>query len=193
MFPSPCFSTFAPRYMGNISLHNKQFAPYIPFEQIQKSVEKLAAEIESDYQGKEVVFVGVLNGAFRFVSELMNSIDLPCEVSFVKMASYEGTSTTGEVNQLIGFNEPLTNKHVIVLEDIVDTGNTVVKIMQEMNNMQAASVAIATLLFKPEAYKKDIPVKYVGIEIPNDFIVGFGLDFDGLGRNLNDIYKIVNT
>ena len=121
----------------------------------------------------------------------MNDIDLECEVSFVKLASYSGTESQETVNKLIGLNESLDGKNVIIVEDIVDTGNTLVKIMAELDSFSPKSVKIATLLYKPKAYKKDIPIDYVGLEIPNDFIVGYGLDYDGLGRNLNEIYKIV--
>ena len=177
-------------FMELVTLHNKSFSPYISYDTIVASIRALAQRINDDYEGKQLLFVGVLNGSFRFVSELMQFIELPCEVSFIKMASYEGTESKGHVNQLIGFNEPVEGKHIIILEDIVDTGNTLVKIMGEMDKMKPSSVRIATLLYKPEAYTKNIPVDYVGLEIPNEFIVGFGLDYDGLGRNLNSIYKI---
>lgn len=177
--------------MEVVTLHNKQFAPFIDANKIDLAIKSLAENINKDYQGKEVLFVGVLNGAFRFIADLIKYIDLKCEVSFVKMASYEGVSTTGAVKQLIGFNEDIENRHLIIVEDIVDSGNTLVKIMDELDGKNVASVKIATLLFKPEAYKKDIEVSYKGLEIPNDFIVGYGLDYDGLGRELNHIYKIV--
>jgi len=177
--------------MSTITLHDKTFEPFISTITLDEAIKKMGEKINSDFKGKQVLFVGVLNGAFRFVAELMNYIDLECEVSFIKMASYHGTESTGDVNQLIGFNEPVEGKHVIVLEDIVDTGNTLVKIFKEMDHFNPKSVRLATLLFKPDAYKKSFPVDYVGIEIPNDFIVGHGLDYDGLGRNINGIYKIV--
>jgi hypoxanthine phosphoribosyltransferase len=176
--------------MGKIVLHDKSFEPYIKHNEILQAIKGLANRINSDYHGQPLVVVGVLNGAFRFVADLTGSLDVSCEVSFVKMASYEGTESSGEVKTLIGFNESYKNKHVLIVEDIVDTGNTLVRIMAEMEKLNAASVKIATLLYKPEAYSKNIPIDYVGIEIPNDFIVGYGLDYDGLGRNLNDIYKI---
>lgn len=177
--------------MAKITLQDKTFEPFISTETLDIAIREMGKKINSDFKGQPVLFVGVLNGAFRFVAELMNTIELECEVSFIKMASYQGTESTGAVNQLIGFNEPVEGKHVIVLEDIVDTGNTLVKIFKEMDQFNPKSVRLATLLFKPEAYKKSFPVDYVGIEIPNEFIVGHGLDYNGLGRNINGIYKIV--
>lgn len=181
---------FAGYSMESVQIHDKHFDPFLSAEEIQKQIKRVASEIDDDFSGKPVVFVGVMNGSFRFVSDLIEHIEWPCEVSFIKMASYEGTETTGKVNQLIGFNEPLQGKHLIVLEDIVDTGGTVERIDSELKQQDPASVSFATLLYKPEAYKKEIEIKYVGFEIPNDFIVGYGLDYDGLGRNLNSIYKI---
>ena len=182
---------FADSYMATITLFDKTFAPFISTQELAIAIEKMGRQINEDYKGESVLFVGVLNGAFRFVAELMNTIDLECEVSFIKMASYHKTESSGDVTQLIGFNEPMEGRHVIVLEDIVDTGNTLVKIFSEMEQFNPKSVKLATLLFKPKAYKKYFPIDYVGIEIPNDFIVGYGLDYDGLGRNINGIYKIV--
>ncbi|MBD78355.1 MAG: hypoxanthine phosphoribosyltransferase [Crocinitomicaceae bacterium] len=176
--------------MASITLHDKTFIPFISSHELADAIQQVGHQINEDFKGEPVLFVGVLNGAFRFVSELMNTIDLQCEVSFVKMASYDGMNSTGEVNQLIGFNEPMEGKNVIILEDIIDTGNTLVRIMEEMEKFTPRTVKIGTLLFKPEAYKKSIFIDYIGKEIPNDFIVGYGLDYDGLGRNINGIYRI---
>ena len=178
--------------MAQVKLHDKIFRPFISSSEIASQIKKVALKLNEDFYGEPVLFVGVLNGAFRFVADLMNDIDLECEVSFVKLASYSGTQSHEKVSKLIGFNESLEGRNIVVVEDIVDTGNTLVKIMEELNGLNPKQVKIATLLYKPDAYKKDIPVDYVGIEIPNDFIVGYGLDYDGLGRNLNDIYKIVD-
>ena len=177
--------------MTEVKLHDKVFAPFISNDTISRGIKAVALKLNEDFNGEPVLFVGVLNGAFRFISDLMNDIELECEVSFVKLASYSGTESQENVKKLIGFNESLDGKNVIIVEDIVDTGNTLVKIMAELDSFNPKSVKIATLLYKPKAYKKDIPIDYVGIEIPNDFIVGYGLDYDGLGRNLNEIYKIV--
>ncbi|MCB0482270.1 MAG: hypoxanthine phosphoribosyltransferase [Flavobacteriales bacterium] len=178
--------------MGQITLHSKQFEEYLEEKEILAAISRLGEEINEKYIGKKVLFVGVLNGAFMFCSDLLKNIGLECEISFIKLASYHGTSSTGIVKQLIGLNENLNNQHLIILEDIIDTGNTVEKIMEDLKLFEPASVAIACLLFKPSAYKKNIPIDFVGIEIPDDFIVGYGLDYDGLGRNLKDIYKLRN-
>lgn len=173
-----------------IKLHDKQFKPFIDSSRIQEAILALANKINQDYKDKQPLFIGVLNGSFLFVADLVREFNGNCDVSFMKMASYEGTSTTGVVNELIGLNEEITGRHVIVLEDIVDTGNTLVKLFQELEKQNPESLEIATLLFKPKAYQKDIPVKYVAMEVGNEFLVGYGLDYDGLGRNLKDIFII---
>jgi hypoxanthine phosphoribosyltransferase len=175
---------------SKVQLHDKQFVPFITADKIQAAILNLAQKIQTDYQDKNPIFVGVLNGSFLFVSDLVREFNGDCEVSFIKMASYEGTNSTGVVNELIGLKENIAGRHVIVLEDIVDTGNTLEALFAEMGKMKPASLEIATLLFKPKAYTKDIPVKYVAMEVGNEFLVGYGLDYDGLGRNLKDIYII---
>ncbi|MCB9195203.1 MAG: hypoxanthine phosphoribosyltransferase [Flavobacteriales bacterium] len=174
----------------NIQLHDKHFKPFIDSSKIQEVVCTLANQINTDYQNKQPLFIGVLNGSFLFTADLVREFSGNCNVSFMKMASYEGTNTTGVVNELIGLNEDISGRHVIIVEDIVDTGNTLEKLFQELKKMNPASLEIATLLFKPKAYQKDIPVKYVAMEVGNEFLVGYGLDYDGLGRNLKDIYII---
>jgi hypoxanthine phosphoribosyltransferase len=173
-----------------IQLHDKQFVPFISAKEIAFAIEKMVAQVEDDFADEIPVFIGVLNGSFMVVSDFMKSYKKPCEVSFIKLASYEGTSSTNEVKQLIGLNEDLTGRTVVVIEDIVDTGNTLVELEKLFKKQNVKSFKIATLFFKPEAYKKDIKIDYVGIRIPNKFIVGFGLDYDGLGRNLPDVYKL---
>lgn len=173
-----------------VKLGDKTFVPYLSGETIGTAVKGVADKINTDYRGKNPLFLVVLNGAFLFAADLLRSIDVDCEVSFVKFSSYEGISTTGKVKELIGLNESLEGRDVIIVEDIVDTGTTIVQMMADLDQRHTASVKIATLLFKPEAYKKDIKIDYVGLEIPNAFIVGYGLDYDGLGRNLKDIYVI---
>lgn len=175
---------------NTIQLHDKQFKPFIDSAKIQDAILSLANKINQDYSNKQPVFIGVLNGSFLFVADLVREFEGNCDVSFMKMASYEGTSTTGVVNELIGLNEDIKDRHVIILEDIVDTGNTLEKLFQELRKQAPASLEIATLLFKPKAYQKDIPVKYVAMEVGNEFLVGYGLDYDGLGRNLKDIFII---
>jgi hypoxanthine phosphoribosyltransferase len=150
----------------------------------------MAAQVEADFADETPVFVGVLNGAFMVVSDFMKQYRKPCEVSFIKLASYEGTSTTNEVKQLIGINQDLTGRTVIVIEDIVDTGNTLVELKELFKKQNVKHFKIATLFLKPDAYKKDIKIDYVGIRIPDKFIVGYGLDYDGLGRNLSEVYQL---
>lgn len=173
-----------------IKLHDKQFKPFIDSSRIQEAILALANKINQDYKDKQPLFIGVLNGSFLFVADLVREFNGNCDVSFMKMASYEGTSTTGVVNELIGLNEDISGRHVIILEDIVDTGNTLENLFQELEKQNPESLEIATLLFKPKAYQKDIPVKYVAMEVGNEFLVGYGLDYDGLGRNLKDIFII---
>ena len=160
-------------------------------EAISKRVDELAAQINRDYAGKDVVFIGILNGAFLFAADLFKKIDLKARISFVKLASYEGTRSSGSIKELIGWNEDIKGMEVVVIEDIVDTGHTLELIVGELKVRKAANVRIATLLFKPDAYKKTIPVEYVGFSIPNDFVVGYGLDYDGYGRNLPSVYTLV--
>lgn len=176
--------------MQKIKVLDKEFELSIPAENIQKAVKELAEKINTEYKGKEVIFVGILNGAFMFAGDILKHINLDCKITFLKMASYQGTKSSGKVKQLIGFNEDLKGKTVIILEDIIDRGLTIEVLLEMIKEKEPAEIKIATLLYKPAAYKKDIPIDYIGIEIPNDFIVGYGLDYDGFGRNYADIYKI---
>ena len=173
-----------------IQLHDKQFVPFISAKEIEFALTKMVAQIEDDFADETPVFVGVLNGAFMVVSDFMKHYKSPCEVSFIKMASYEGTTSTNDVKQLIGLDQDLSGRTVIVIEDIVDTGNTLVALKELFKKQNVAHFKVATLFFKPEALKNDIKIDYVGIRIPNKFIVGFGLDYDGLGRNLPEIYQL---
>lgn len=181
--------------MSRVKYLDKEFDLYIRSEKIQTAVKNIAEQINKDYEGQEPAFVAILNGSFMFASDVLKLISLNCTISFLKLSSYEGTSTTGEVKKLIGFKnkEEIEGRPVIILEDIVDTGNTLVNIVEQFKEYNPTEVKIATCLFKPEAYKKDVPVDYVGIEIPNDFIIGYGLDYDEYGRNLPDIYKVVEN
>jgi len=176
--------------MSTITIKDKSFVPFIEEDKLQDAVKKVADQINKDYKGKQPIFLGVLNGSFMFFSDLLKSIDLPCTVSFVKMASYEGTSSTGTINELIGLSEDISGKDIIVVEDIVDTGNTLEKIYQILADKNANSIKIATLLYKPEAYKKSHTIDYVGMDIPNAFVLGYGLDYDGLGRNLSSLFVL---
>jgi hypoxanthine phosphoribosyltransferase len=177
--------------MKEVQLKDKRFRIDISGEKILKQVERVASEINRDLQGKKPLFLVVLNGAFMFAADLLKNIDIDCEVSFVKLASYQGTSSTEKVKELIGLNEDLAGRTVVVVEDIVDTGITMENIITDLLRLKATEVRIATLLFKPKAFQKNFKIDYIGLNIPNDFIVGYGLDYDGLGRNLKDIYKII--
>lgn len=172
-----------------IKLHDLSFEPYISEEEIDAAIIRVAARLNKDYQGENPVFLGVLNGAFMFASEVIKRFKGDCEVSFVKLGSYQGTQSTGNVETLLGLNHSLKGRKVILLEDIVDTGNTLNTINGILEKEGVAGYEVATLFYKPEAYKRKFNIKYVGIEIPNKFIVGYGLDYDGLGRNLRQVYK----
>lgn len=176
--------------MDIITVKDKSFKPFISEEKLQESIKEVAQKINNDYKGKTPIFLGVLNGSFMFFADLLKSINLECTVSFVKLASYEGTKTTGKVNELIGLNEDIEDRDIILIEDIVDTGNTLVKLYEILTVKNPRSIKIATLLYKPEAYKKEYKIDYTGLEIPNAFVLGYGLDYDGLGRNLSSIYVL---
>ncbi len=174
-----------------ISVKDKKFALSISAEEIKKIIKGIADRINSDFQGEEVVFIGVLNGSFMFASDLIKHIELPCKVCFMKVSSYEGTGSTGQVKQLIGLNEDIAGRNVVVIEDIVDTGLTMRDVLGQLMAMNPKSLKLASLIFKPESFREDYKVDYVGFSIPNDFIVGYGLDYDGYGRNLPEIYTVV--
>ena len=173
-----------------IHLHDKTFEPFISSEEIDFAIANMAKQMDDDFFDETPVFVGILNGSFMVLSDLMKHYRGMCEVSFMKLASYEGTESTNIVKQLIGINENLEGRTVVIVEDIVDTGNTIEELKAIFKEKKVKHLKIATLFFKPEAYKKDIKIDYIGIRIPNKFIVGFGLDYDGLGRNLADVYQL---
>lgn len=178
--------------MKRVKLWDKEFEISIPYNEIHSAVVKMADRMREDLSGKETLFICVLNGAFMFASELMKELELEdAEISFLKLASYSGTNSTGTVKELIGLNEQIGGRTVVVLEDIVDSGFTISGVIKQLVEKGAKEVKIATLLYKPEALKVDLNLDYVGLEIPNDFIVGFGLDYDRRGRNLKDIYTLV--
>ncbi len=176
--------------MRLITVKDKQFKSYISSVKISEAVKKVAEKINTDLAGESPVFLAVLNGSFMFAADLMKEINLNCEISFVKLASYHGTTSTGTVSELIGLNQDISGRVVIIIEDIVDTGNTLEKLVEILNNKKVKSFKIATAFFKPTAYTKKLKVDYVGIEIPNDFVVGYGLDYDGYGRNLKDVFVL---
>lgn len=179
--------------MDKITLKDRTFKPYIPYETLSGHIDEVAGRINADFRGCTdiPVIVCVLNGSIMFTAELMKRLDFNCELVSVKLSSYSGTESTGKVRQVMGMTGSVKGRRVIVVEDIVDTGNTIVELMRLMKEEYGASeVRICTMLFKPEVYTKDVKLDYVGMEIPNRFIVGFGLDYDELGRNFRDIYVL---
>jgi hypoxanthine phosphoribosyltransferase len=173
-----------------IQLKDKTFEVLISERQLLDRIQTMARQISQDYVDKSPMFLAVLNGSFMFAADLLKNISIPCEISFVKVASYEATHSTGKLTQLIGLSEEVTGRHVIVLEDIVDTGITIESIITDLHTKQPLSVQVATLLHKPEAYIKKVLLKYIGFSIPNQFVLGYGLDYDQLGRNLKDLYVL---
>jgi len=178
--------------MEKITLKDKTFKTFIPYEKITAAIDSVAEKINADFKNCEdlPVLLCVLNGSIMFMGELMKRLEFNCQIISIKLTSYEGTSTTGRVKQAMGLTADITGRRVIVVEDIVDSGNTIVELKEILAEKGAAESRICTMLLKPEAYKKDVKLDYVGMEIPNDFIVGFGLDYDELGRNYKDIYVL---
>ena len=176
--------------MNQVTVRDKTFVISISSEQIEKRIAELAAIINADLKGKEPLFLSVLNGAFLFSADLLKKITIDCEISFVRVSSYMGMQSTGSIKNLIGLNHEINGRTVVILEDIVDTGDTVVYLLEELRKNNPAEIRIASLLLKPKALRHDLKIDYIGFEVPNDFLIGYGLDYDGLGRNLNDIYKI---
>jgi hypoxanthine phosphoribosyltransferase len=173
-----------------IDIKDKIFKIFISEDEISSIVHSMANQINNSGV-EDPLFIAVLNGSFLFAADIMRKINIPnCEISFIKLSSYLGTETTGEVNELIGLGKNIRNRNVVILEDIIDTGITLEKIMSLLEKEEVADIKVATLLFKPEAYKKDIEIDFIGKSIPNDFVVGYGLDYDEIGRNLPHIYKL---
>ena len=176
--------------MKTITLHNKTFEVFIPETEISTIVHSIANAINNTGM-KDPLFIAVMNGAFLFAADVMRKITIPnAEISFIKLSSYSGTETTGTVNELIGISDDISGRNIVILEDIIDTGITLDKIMSLLKKENVADIKVATLLFKPDAYTKDINIDFVGKSIPNDFVVGYGLDYDEIGRNLPHIYKL---
>ena len=176
--------------MDQVDVHGKTFEKLITAAQIQKRVDEIGEMINRDYEGKQPLFLGVLNGAFLFTADIFKRVTLECEISFIRVSSYNGTGSTGKVRNLIGINEDLEGRDIIVVEDIVDTGDTALFLYNELKKHNAGSVRLATMLFKPKALRQDVSPDYIGFEIDPKFVVGYGLDYDGLGRNLNDIFAL---
>ena len=176
--------------MELIKINDKTFEPYVSAEELNQIAERMASEVYQDLQESRPIFIAVLNGSFMFAADFLRHYKGECEISFVKMASYQGTQSTGKIHQLIGLSTPVEGRDVVILEDIIDTGNTLEEIYRLFENQKVKSFRIATLFFKPDAYKKDLKIDYVGKPIPNRFIVGYGLDFDEIGRNLPQVYQL---
>ncbi len=173
-----------------ITIKDKQFKPYISQQQLSEAVKKIADSINKDLQKDLPVFLVVLNGSFMFAADLLKEVTIPCEISFIKVASYHGTTSSGTVTELIGLSEDISGRSVVIIEDIVDTGITLERLITVLNRKNVKQIKVATVLLKPESYTKEFKIDYYGMKIPNDFVIGYGLDYDGLGRNLKEIYVL---
>jgi hypoxanthine phosphoribosyltransferase len=177
--------------MPTIRVHDKEFGPYLGEEQIDQQIQAIADAVNRDYEGKRPLFIAILNGAFMFASDLFKKITIEAEISFIKLASYKGTKSSGQVITAIGLDTDLHGRHVVIVEDIVDTGKTLSEFLPQLEHQQPASLKIAALLHKPESTVYPITVDYLGFSVPNRFLLGYGLDYDGLGRNIPSIYQLV--
>lgn len=177
--------------MEKLQVKDKTFAVSIPESELLKEVRRVAGEINRDFDGKEPIFMPVLNGAFMFAADLLKEITIPCEVSFIKLASYQGTQTTGTIREVIGLAKDITGRHVVIVEDIIDSGLTIARMIETLTAHNPASIAVCSCLVKPDALRVQVPIDYHCLDIPNDFILGYGLDYDGFGRNTRDIYTLV--
>lgn len=176
--------------MERVRVRDKYFRPYLSREEIDRIVSGIAARINSDYAGKSPLFLGILNGAFIFAADLFRKLSIPCEISFVKYSSYHGLESSGDVNRLIGLSESIRGRDLVIVEDIVDTGVTMARLLEDLKSFSPASVSIACFCFKKEAFREKFTIDYCGLEIPKLFVVGYGLDYDGAGRNFPDIYQL---
>lgn len=177
--------------MSIIRVHDKQFEPYLTADEISARIKELARQLDKDYAGKRPLFIAILNGSFIFAADLFKELTMEAEICFIKLASYKGTKSSGQVITAIGLDTDLFGREVIIVEDIVDTGKTLSEFLPQLKHQQPASMKIVALLHKPEATVFPIPIDYLGFSIPNKFVVGYGLDYDGLGRNIREIYKLV--
>lgn len=177
--------------MKKVKILDKEFKMSIPSSSIKRAIDEVATRINNDYFEEEILFLSILNGSFMFASDLVKRIKPLCQMSFVKLSSYNGDASTGTFKELIGLNETIKDRKVIIIEDIVDTGATIETIVKQLKPLKPESVKVATLLFKPQSYQKNLKIDYVGIEIPEAFMIGYGLDYHGYGRNFEDIYSLV--
>lgn len=176
--------------MSLIQVNGKNFQPYLTAEEISKQIKRIGSELNRDYAGKRPLFIAILNGSFMFASDLFKELSMEAEICFIKLASYKGTRSSGHVITSIGLDESLKDRHVVILEDIVDTGKTLSEFLPQLADQQPASLKIAALLHKPDALVHPLTIDYLGFNVPNKFLLGYGLDFDGLGRNLREIYQL---
>ena len=176
--------------MSELKVLDKSFVPFLSEAVLQEKIKEVATQINNDYQGKKPLFVAILNGSFMFAADLFKSITVDAEICFIKLASYKGTQSTGHVITAIGLDSNITDRHIVVVEDIIDTGKTLHTFLPQLLNQHPASLKIATLLHKPEATQFDVPIDYCCFSIPNKFVVGYGLDYDGFGRNTKEIYQL---
>jgi hypoxanthine phosphoribosyltransferase len=176
--------------MNRITVHDKNFIPYLSEATILEKVKELAAKLDSDYAGKKPLFIAILNGSFMFTSDLFKYLTIEAEICFIKLASYKGTKSTGHVITAIGLDTDVTDRHVVILEDIIDTGKTMNEFLPQLRNQQPASMKVAVLLHKPEATIFPVTIDYCCFSIPNKFVLGYGLDYDGLGRNIRELYQL---
>ncbi len=177
--------------MDTIRVHDKDFGPYLSSSQIDEQVSRVAAEINRDYEGKKPLFIAILNGAFMFASDLLKKVTVEAEITFIKLASYKGIKSTGKVVNAIGLDADLHRRDVIIVEDIVDTGKTLFHFLPQLEHQHPTSLKIASLLHKPDALIHPLKIDYLGFTIPDKFVIGYGLDYDGLGRNIKEIYQLV--
>ncbi|RYY25022.1 MAG: hypoxanthine phosphoribosyltransferase [Chitinophagaceae bacterium] len=177
--------------MSNIRVHDKSFETYLSAEEIARAVQRIADSINSDYADKRPLFIAILNGSFVFAADLFKAVTIDAEICFIKLVSYKGTKSSGQVITSIGLDEDLFDRHVVIIEDIVDTGKTLNEFLPQLRHQHPASMKIAALLHKPEATKFPLTIDYLGFSIPDKFVVGYGLDYDGLGRNIPAIYQLI--
>jgi len=178
--------------MNQITIQDKHFELFIPNEKIDEAIREIAGRMNKELADRDVTFLGILNGAFMFASRLLGLINFQCRVSFLKLVSYQGTESTGSIKRLIGLNEDISGKNVVVLEDIVDSGLTLLNTIQQLKGFDPSEIRIAALFMKPANFREKVKVDYTGLEIPDDFIIGYGLDYNGYGRNLLNIYKLID-
>jgi hypoxanthine phosphoribosyltransferase len=173
-----------------IKIHDKSFVPYLPEAIILEKIKELAVELDKDYAGKKPLFIAILNGSFMFASDLFKSLSIEAEICFIKLASYKGTKSTGQVITAIGLDTDINGRHIVILEDIIDTGKTLSGFLPQLHNQHPASLKVAVLLHKPDATVFEVPIDYCCFSIPNKFVLGYGLDYDGLGRNIRELYQL---